>query len=117
MSRFDTHEKDHAVRPVQLLPIVLALTAAAASAQPDGLPELPAPRSTLPTPEEFAAREMRLLDANRDGRVSWREFSARHRGAFNEMDAKRRGYLTAEDLRRAFAAALQKHAQAAGGGS
>lgn len=85
-----------------------ALAAQGAIAQVDpGLPSLPAaPKPQLPTPEAFADGQMTALDANGDKKVTWTEFSARLRKAFDEMDSKRRGYLTRAELKAAYEKAI-----------
>lgn len=87
---------------------VLAFSVQGAFAQVDaGLPELPAaPRSQLPTPDQFADGQMKALDTNGDRKVTWSEFSARLRKAFDEMDTKRRGFLTRAELKAAYEKAL-----------
>lgn len=91
--------------------VVLALVSAfgTASAQVDpGLPNLPMPqpRKQLPTPDDFADQQMAAFDKNGDKKVSWAEFSAKLRAAFDDMDKRKRGYLTREDIKQAYIKAL-----------
>lgn len=87
---------------------LVLLCASAAFAQVDaGLPDLPIPAPPkLPEPATFAAEQLRAFDADRNDKVTWAEFSARLRKAFNEMDRKRRGYLTKDDFQAAYEKAL-----------
>lgn len=76
------------------------------------LPDLPPPpQSKLPTPRAFADQQMQSLDTNGDKRVTWEEFSADLRKAFLDMDTQRRGYLTRDDLMRAYEKALAANGQ------
>jgi len=86
----------------------IAFASQGALAQVDaGLPPLPAPpKPQLPTPDAFADGQMKALDSNGDKKVSWDEFSARLRKAFDEMDSKRRGYLTRAELKAAYEKAI-----------
>lgn len=77
-----------------------------------GLPDLPPPPAAkLPSPRTFADQQLRLLDKDGDKRISWQEFSAELRKAFDEMDSDRRGYLTHADLVRAYEKALVANGQ------
>ncbi len=77
-----------------------------------GLQELPPPPAAkLPSPRSFADQQLRLLDKDGDKRISWQEFSAELRKAFDEMDSARRGYLTHADLARAYEKALTSNGQ------
>ncbi|MBK6616072.1 EF-hand domain-containing protein [Ottowia sp.] len=60
----------------------------------------------LPDPATFAAEQLRAFDTDRNSKVTWAEFSARLRKAFNDMDRKQRGYLTKEDFQAAYEKAL-----------
>lgn len=87
---------------------VFALTTQGALAQVDsGLPSLPAPpKPQLPTPDAFADGQMKALDANGDKKITWTEFSGRLRKAFDDMDIRRRGYLTRAELKAAYEKAI-----------
>lgn len=100
-------------RPLQAMNRIMAAAAFALAAQgalaqvDSGLPSLPAaPKPQLPTPEAFADGQMKALDANGDKKVTWTEFSARLRKAFDDMDTKRRGYLTHAELKAAYEKAI-----------
>jgi hypothetical protein len=71
----------------------------------------PLPRSKLPSPRTFADQQLQALDKNGDKRVTWEEFSAQLRTAFADMDAQHRGYLTRDDLMRAYEKALAANGQ------
>lgn len=66
---------------------------------------MPPPRK-IPTAHEFASSQVAAMDANRDGKITWDEFSARHLKAFMDMDAKKKGYLTKGDIDEAFRKAI-----------
>jgi hypothetical protein len=92
----------------RLITTVLLFSAAQSYAQVDsGLPDMPPmPKQQLPTPDEFAAGQIKAMDTNSDKRVTWLEFSARLRKAFDDMDTKRRGYLTHAELKAAYEKAI-----------
>lgn len=96
------------VRMSRLITTALLFSAVQCFAQVDpGLPDMPPmPKPQLPTPDEFAAGQIKAMDANADKRVSWAEFSARLRKAFDDMDTKRRGYLTHAELKAAYEKAV-----------
>ena len=96
------------VRMSRLITTALLFSAAQCYAQVDaGLPDMPPmPRQQLPSPDEFAAGQVKAMDANGDKRVNWAEFSARLRKAFDDMDTKRRGYLTYAELKSAYERAI-----------
>lgn len=87
---------------------LVLLCASAAFAQTNGgLPDLPMPAPTeLPEPATFAADQLRAFDKDANNKVTWAEFSARLRKAFNDMDRKHRGYLTKADFQAAYEKAL-----------
>lgn len=95
-------------RPI-LVVLALVSTLGTASAQVEpGLPNLPMPqpRKQLPTPDEFADQQIAAFDKNADKKVTWAEFSAKLRAAFDDMDKRKRGYLTREEIKQAYIKAL-----------
>jgi hypothetical protein len=92
----------------RLINTALLFGAAQCYAQVDGgLPELPPmPKQQLPSPDEFAAGQVKAMDSNGDKRITWHEFSARLRKAFDDIDTKRRGYLTHAELKAAYEKAI-----------
>lgn len=99
-------------RPLPRLLVGVTALASSFVVFAQGLPDLPPPPAAkLPSPRSFADQQLRLLDKDRDKRISWQEFSAELRKAFDEMDSARRGYLTHADLARAYEKALIANGQ------
>ena len=85
----------------------LLLSASSFSQVDAGLPNLPSPEvPKMPTADEFADQQMVMLDKNGDRKISWQEFSAKLRAAFDDMDKKKRGYITREDIKAAYLKAI-----------
>jgi hypothetical protein len=94
-------------RPIfAALALTALITPAHAQVAP-GLPDLPMPQAKrLPSADEFADLQVAAFDKDRNGKVSWDEFSAKLRAAFNDMDKKKRGYITREDIKEAYIKAV-----------
>jgi len=93
-------------RQIVLASLFAVLSPAMAQVEQGGIDlPMPPPRK-VPTPEEFSTSQLAAMDVNRDGKITWEEFSARHRQAFLDMDTKKKGFLTKSDIDAAFRKAI-----------